>query len=213
MLAANSFSEKDPESPKRTKRNFIEFKERLKHEREKKNANLGHKLPSIETQRLLQISKLIEPSGYNAAQESMNTDRPDAHQWLTIMDRFANSIENIRLDLGDKRIPPELCEDVKVALIDDGVELTHHNLTGRIYGGWSCDAGYSEFQGIRRPYGNSTTQHGTLMASMICRVCPNAKIFVFRLDVHPGQGTRSHFTAKSAAEVQQAHAHSVPTCL
>lgn len=126
------------------------------------------------------------------------------HEWLDIMDKFAAGIDLIDIEGSD--LPSAFADDVRIALIDDGVEITNRNLTNRVYNGWTCDAGYegNGLEGIPRPYTNSETQHGTFMASTICRICPRAKIFVFRLDVVSEPGARAHFTAKSAAEVSLA---------
>ncbi|PTB65121.1 hypothetical protein BBK36DRAFT_20935 [Trichoderma citrinoviride] len=122
------------------------------------------------------------------------------HDWLDVMDKFAAGIDLIDME---RTHPPDIFgEDVRVALIDDGVEITNKKLTDRIYNGWTCDTGYEGdgLEGIPRPYTSSETQHGTFMASTICRICPRAKIFVFRLDVVSTPGERAHFTAKSAAD-------------
>lgn len=122
------------------------------------------------------------------------------HEWLTIMKKAADGIKFV--DIGSIGVPDD-STDVRVALIDDGVDITNKNITDQIYNGWTCDTGYegNGLEGIPKPYTSSETEHGTFMASIICRVCPKAKIFVFRLNVTSPPGDRAHFTAKSAAEV------------
>ena len=197
------------ESADRTRDNLDTFKERLKKYRnkyrtdsQKENPNAYEEWPDIEVHDPECTRVVTQPSLSSPVRAPDDNNIVDPHQWLTIMDRFAEGIKTMKpYDTGES-LPQELRKPVKIALIDDGVELTHRNLTGRIYGGWSCDAGYTtpDFEGIKRPYGNSASNHGTLMACMICRVCPQAQIFVFRLDVYDGD-ERSHFTAKSAADV------------
>lgn len=123
------------------------------------------------------------------------------HAWLTIMKKVADGIKLINIK--SIQLPDDFTDDVRVALIDDGVDITNKNITHQIYNGWTCDTGYEGdgLEGIPRPYTSSETEHGTFMASTICRICPKAKIFVFRLNVVSPPGERAHFTAKSAAEV------------
>ena len=122
------------------------------------------------------------------------------------MDTFATGVYNVKLD-GKPDVfesYPDLKAEVRVALIDDGVQFGHDSLQDKVQDGCSFDDGYDsiELPGARRPYYESTTGHGTLMANMICRVCPNAKIFACRLNVFPGENGKSHFSAKSAADVR-----------
>ncbi|PNP56622.1 hypothetical protein THARTR1_03318 [Trichoderma harzianum] len=210
------------ESVERDKKNLQLFKERLRKERmasrpqeyrpeeRLKLAQSGQALPVTVLEMWPDISINDSDTSYAAhPSRSLATYRPQLnqtasryrrHQWLEIMDKFAAGIDLIDLASVD---PPDISpEDVRIALIDDGVEITNRNLTNRIYNGWTCDTGYEGdgLEGIPRPYTSSETQHGTFMASTICRICPKAKIFVFRLDVVSTPGKRAHFTAKSAAD-------------
>ncbi|KAI5864682.1 peptidase S8/S53 domain-containing protein [Durotheca rogersii] len=122
------------------------------------------------------------------------------------MNTFADSIEALNPE-DDKEffasLPDELKKDVSVALIDDGVQFGHEPPQGKIKDSWSFDDGYdgADLPGARKPFHESQTGHGTLMASMICRVCPGAKIFSCRLKVIPGDGLKFYFTPESAAEL------------
>lgn len=90
-------------------------------------------------------------------------------------------------------------EEVIVALIDDGVDNTHPPLVGKILPGETF-----AYNGDRvRPWFVSESGHDTIMASMICRVCPMAKIYPIRLNML-GQRT---IDVKSAAPV----CHNIPT--
>lgn len=103
-----------------------------------------------------------------------------------------------------KTLPKTLRSPIKVALIDDGVRMYHEDLRGRIIPGASFDQTneLSDLPGAARPFHESQTGHGTHMATLICSVCPTAKIFPCRLNVLPGDSGAAHFTAKSAAEVR-----------
>ncbi|KAH0499666.1 hypothetical protein TgHK011_006843 [Trichoderma gracile] len=211
------------ESVERDKKNLQVFKERLRNDRiaqrpkcfqpeeRLKLASSGQRLPVTVLDMWPDItvndsdtSNAAQP-GRSPAAHSPQLNQTIArhrrrHDWLDIMDKFAAGIDLI--DMERTRSPDIFAEEVRVALIDDGVEITNRNLTNRIYNGWTCDTGYegNGLQGIPRPYTSSETQHGTFMASTICRICPRAKIFVFRLDVVSKPGERAHFTAKSAAD-------------
>ena len=126
------------------------------------------------------------------------------------MDVFADYICNLEEELPDgfpkdyltdKDLRSELRENVRVALIDDGVNIMHKAIRDKIDHGKCCESGDAE------PYigGNfdwSATSHGTHMAYMIGRICPKVKIFVYKLDVARNAGDeKATFSAKSAADV------------
>ncbi|KAK1756664.1 hypothetical protein QBC47DRAFT_297737 [Echria macrotheca] len=126
------------------------------------------------------------------------------HQWLEIMDRFASGIYTLPPDEIIKSVPDlpmDLKRDVRICLIDDGVDTEHKGISERMDGGRSFGT-YTgdEYRGMAMPFYDSTTGHGTLMANMMVRVCPYAKIESYRLDTRRGDDQRIHFTAKSAAD-------------
>ncbi|KAF9875773.1 intracellular serine protease [Colletotrichum karsti] len=101
--------------------------------------------------------------------------------------RTGNSLPNVRAP-----------HDVIIALIDDGVNtMTEHlsqcMLPGRTFG----------FEGDRNlPWYASETGHGTVMATMITRVCPMARIYPIRLQLGAKitAGTNAEIDIDSAAE-------------
>ena len=101
-------------------------------------------------------------------------------------------------------LPDELKRDVTVALIDDGVTYMHPAVSDKLLCGKSFDSGFGkpDSLGTPEPYYGSTTGHGTFMAYMIQRVCPDVKIFVYRIDVLRRADGSVSFTAKSAADVR-----------
>ncbi|TLS24928.1 hypothetical protein PpBr36_08863, partial [Pyricularia pennisetigena] len=105
--------------------------------------------------------------------------RVDPHKWMLCMEEFASSFRQIR-ELRKKHNDPFL-RPVTIALIDDGVNITHEELCGRNFPGKSFDH-YKEDGWWRvSPYWNSATGHGTLMARLIQRICPSATIHVIKL--------------------------------
>ncbi|CAG2007421.1 unnamed protein product [Fusarium graminearum] len=96
------------------------------------------------------------------------------------MDRFADgiaSLEPLECFQGEDdylkhpSLPDEMRKDVKVALIDDGVNFMHKSLAENMYGGKSFDREYDDGYrpGPREPFHGSATGHGTCMAYMIRR--------------------------------------------
>ncbi|KAK4205446.1 putative peptidase [Triangularia verruculosa] len=125
-----------------------------------------------------------------------------AHKWLNCMDAFADEIQNVTVPQTQH---PLLQKDVTVALIDDGVSIDTPTIVGKVIGGATFDRGQPDENGPS-PYFVSASGHGTVMADMICRVCPTAKLYVFKLETHlshdpladgPGQ---NQIVARSATQ-------------
>jgi hypothetical protein len=109
------------------------------------------------------------------------------------MDEFADFIQNVKP-------PRDLYEPVTVALIDDGVDMKEQSLHGKVIGGMSfCPR--DEAQNLNKPYYVTGGGHGTAMASLICRVCPKAQLYILKLEEHTSPTSTRQITAKSAAKV------------
>lgn len=165
--------------------------------------------------------KLYDPGHAHGVQNPLGqgVHRPqsgnkiDEHQWLDIMDTFAEAVrrvQEVKLNnfpqdyLTHPSLQRELARDVTVALIDDGVDFMHPAISKKLMPGRSFDSGFGFHElGSPAPFHGSTTGHGTFMAYMIQRVCPSVKIFVYKIDVLPKDkdGDAVTFTAKSAADV------------
>ncbi|KAK4241524.1 hypothetical protein C8A03DRAFT_30246 [Achaetomium macrosporum] len=150
-------------------------------------------------------SKLATPAIAVTEQSSQEPVVKD-HQWLEIMDRFAKAICDLPPDRyvkGLPNLPPELKRDVRVCLIDDGVDADHPSISQRMDYAHGKAFGTSpgeEHRGLVLPFYESATRLGTVVANMITRVCPYAKIVSYRLDARQGEDGRPQFTAKSAAD-------------
>jgi hypothetical protein len=130
--------------------------------------------------------------GSNGVLSSKSGDvgQNSTQRWLQTTDAIAERVHNIWNKLvsskGRKSQP-----EVVVAVIDDGVDNTTQRLigsilTGRTYG--------SDPNGERlSPWYVSENGHGTVMASMIHRVCPMVKIYPIRL-----RTSTRHIDVKSA---------------
>jgi len=128
---------------------------------------------------------------------------PTSHRWLDSTDEFAQRIDNVWRKIVAERTKEanaalsalsanatltERAEimrekgpvsDIIVAVIDDGVDTTVDELIGRVLTGRTFD--YEEDGDRVRPWYVSENNHGTIMASMVVRVCRMAKIYPIRL--------------------------------
>lgn len=121
-----------------------------------------------------------------------------SHRWLKSVDRFSSTMntfwEAIR-SLAEHKFPA-IQKDVIVALIDDGVDTFDDAFSGQMLQGKSFDFHH----GLRHPY-SSARGHGTVMASMILRVCPMAKIYPIRLKTLATADYKSQIVTESATQV------------
>ncbi|KAI0516989.1 hypothetical protein F5B22DRAFT_605779 [Xylaria bambusicola] len=134
-------------------------------------------------------------------------DPYERHKWVTCMEEYAYFLQTAehewlewRVQSSDKREQSQaLQKPVIVALIDDGVDVNDQNVQSRIIGGRSfCHR--DEEQNLNQPYYISGGGHGTAMAGLICKVCPNVKLFILRLDEYSIEPGKRQITAKSAAK-------------
>lgn len=124
--------------------------------------------------------------------------RIQPNRWLDCIDRFADELQNVKVPATDTLV---LKENIKVAVIDDGVDIHIESLQGKVIGGESFDRTYLDGNGTS-PYYISGGGHGTMMADMICRVCPTARLYVCKLEMHPDpDGGGRQISAESAALV------------
>lgn len=116
------------------------------------------------------------------------------------MEEFASHFRQIRA-LRDKVTDPAL-GPVKVALIDDGTDITHPDLRGTVIPGKSFHH-YQENSTWRvSPYWDSASGHGTLMARLIHRICPSAVIHAIKLQTFAGEGSnKAQINPDSAVRV------------
>lgn len=134
-----------------------------------------------------------QPQQHETSKAHNEAERERRHQWLICMDEFADFIQGL------KPTSPAY-KPITIALIDDGVDMTEESLHHRVLPGKSFSLG-DEINQRERPYYESGG-HGTAMASLICRVCPNATIIPLRLEEYPGIGnSKRQITAQSAVEV------------
>jgi len=125
------------------------------------------------------------------------------HRWLDSIDEFASEMRDLwRCILAEQDTHDVKMDDVKVALIDDGVDVCNHPIfDDKILDGKTF--GYTPDGEKAKPWYVSESKHGTIMADMILRVCPMAKIYPLRLDTTEQKAKGSiTIMPESAAEVR-----------
>jgi hypothetical protein len=98
-----------------------------------------------------------------------------------------------------RRSARPIARPVLVAVIDDGVDINNASVQSRVMGGRSfchCD----EEENLNQPYYFSSG-HGTAMEGLICKLCPNVRLFVLKLGERQPEPGKRTITAKSAAKV------------
>ncbi|XXH01492.1 hypothetical protein Hte_007852 [Hypoxylon texense] len=111
------------------------------------------------------IPNLAESSGQLLRPKEEGEKGYEEQEWLKVMDSFADFVD-------EANIPDVKGQEVKVALIDDGVKSSLEGLDMSIDGGESYVE--SDPNEPQSPYLTSVKGHGTVMAYFIRRVCPKA---------------------------------------
>lgn len=101
-------------------------------------------------------------------------------------------------------IPPREAGYIKIAVIDNGVDTSLDILDGKI------EAGASFCPIPNTSYHNSyymtseILSHGSIVAALICQMCPKAKLYIARLNETPSASNGNRlFTAESATKVSE----------
>ncbi|KAI0965231.1 hypothetical protein F4678DRAFT_340691 [Xylaria arbuscula] len=127
-------------------------------------------------------------------------DPYEKHKWITTMEEYADFLQTAeREQKKDIRDPSLLRDPIIVALIDDGVDGNDPAIHSRIIGGRSFCTRDKE-QNLNQSFYVSGGGHGTAMAKLICKVCPDVKLFILRLDEYYVEPGKREITAKSAAK-------------
>lgn len=100
----------------------------------------------------------------------------------------------------------ELAEDktIKVAVIDDGVNIDSDDIAGNVEEGETFYDNLGHWPG----YYQSSYGHGHLMACLIRDLCPRVKLYIAKLNELWTDG-RNRVTPESAAEVGLEHSQYV----
>ncbi|KAI0382948.1 hypothetical protein F5Y04DRAFT_251481 [Hypomontagnella monticulosa] len=175
------------ETRSRTKQNVAAFKERIKN---------GTQIQVEDTK----LKGDIADSVTNGAADVR--DPYERHKWMTSMEEFADFLQTAERNI-DIEPPLALKHPVTVAIIDDGVDINDQTIQSKVIGGRSfCHR--DEEQNLNQPYYVSGGGHGTAMAGLICKVCPNVRLYILRLDEYFIEPGKRQITAKSAARAVRA---------
>lgn len=131
------------------------------------------------------------------------TNKPSftVHKWLESIDIFAGELKTLMDKIGKAY---HKGDEVTIALIDDGIDLCEKAFRDKIIHGKSLGYYWDETQQDQRAkqWYVSETGHGTVMAHMILRVCPMAKIYPIKLDIGKDPATgAARIKPESAAAV------------
>ncbi|KAM0347338.1 hypothetical protein ACHAPU_004858 [Fusarium lateritium] len=121
-----------------------------------------------------------------------HTGERDQHRWIECMEEFTKAFLYIR--------QPQDSIPVTVALIDDGVDTTNRLLQGKTYYGRSFafnDSGKRNY-----PYWQSDSDHGTIMASFIRKLCPTANIYIIKVATRQGRQNSNTLTIDVPSAVE-----------
>lgn len=115
------------------------------------------------------------------------------------MEDFADFIRGYRDDIEEETGPERWPPRVKVALIDDGVDGLNAGLSKVIKAGQTFS---KRSKHDYNPYFKSTRGHGTIMAMLIRKICPNVHLYVVKLNEERSGPNTVSITAESAAKVR-----------
>ncbi|OAG40477.1 hypothetical protein AYO21_05377 [Fonsecaea monophora] len=120
------------------------------------------------------VGSKLDDDGHATAGGSQGAPQ---HDWVETMVKFRHTLSSLHGLLGDKAPEPQR---IKVALIDDGVDLSNLDTYGKVVkaSGLSyCPPS----KRMEKPWHESTNGHGTIMANMIVRINPWVSLDVMRI--------------------------------
>lgn len=129
----------------------------------------------------------------------------DQHRWMQCMEDFTTVFLRVRQPSTQDIDANHSLKPVLIALIDDGVDTTNRSLQGKTYHGRSF--AFDDVGGRNYPYWMSDSNHGTIMARFIRKLCPTADIYIIKVATRRGTRHSSRLTIDipSAIEVSTSH--------
>ncbi|KAL5041266.1 hypothetical protein BDW71DRAFT_212292 [Aspergillus fruticulosus] len=119
------------------------------------------------------------------------------HRWLESIDNFTDQLRTLMATI---RAKSHKGDEVRVALLDDGVDFCEKEFRERVMDGRSF-AYFDDAKQREKQWYVSELGHGTVMAHMILRVCPMAKIYPIRLDTIQNP-RKNHVEIRSQSAIQ-----------
>ncbi|KAF2967460.1 hypothetical protein GQX73_g6088 [Xylaria multiplex] len=119
------------------------------------------------------------------------------NKWLQTMQKFATFVNNVQ-KLAESESEKK---EVRVAILDDGIDWSFASEIG------CCTANSTSFYPDKRidfechnSWFSSSTDHGTLMAALIQKICPGVTLYIARLDQTESEQGEFQPTPDSAAK-------------
>lgn len=137
--------------------------------------------------------------------QSSFSDESRVPPWIKSTHAFSTFLMNASMKQAkDSQVRP-----VKIAIIDDGIDATMPGLQPKIASG-ATFCPYPHSSTLVNSYFVPRGKHGTLMAQLICDLCPSIQLYVARLEELPAfTGGGRRVTARSAAKVCLGHSRVV----
>ncbi|KAK1779759.1 hypothetical protein QBC45DRAFT_325176 [Copromyces sp. CBS 386.78] len=164
----------------------LDSQERFKQYRTAFESKLKKHKPNVKVYWGIDIPTQDRPLFAHSSSEKASREP----KWMKTMKQFATFLRSIKPEIS---IAP-----IKIAIIDDGIDSTLDVFSHRIETGESFyKAGSGRWRGA---YYVPTGYHGTLMAQLICDICPVARLYIAQLEPVPRNDGRREFTQQSAIE-------------
>lgn len=191
------------DSDERKQLNIGEFRDSLQFSQ--KHLELDGRKPKLEIHDIETTASPDSRDQHNDAGNSSSTKDIYSHNWIECMDDFVKIFRFLKppqRPLQPAISPPRSRKPVVVALLDDGVDLPHKDSSEKFFDGKSFHC--YEYGERVRPYYESAAGHGTVMARLIHRICPNATIYVIKLETRASgvDQKKMQIVPESAIEVR-----------
>ncbi|KAI1122612.1 hypothetical protein F5Y10DRAFT_253766 [Nemania abortiva] len=131
------------------------------------------------SKKTIMVEHHLDDGKVSYAADFKNDEIPEQQEikWISKVKAFSTFMRNI------PKFARVAIAPVKIAIIDDGVDASLDFLVGKIAGGKSfCP--YESSSDLMNAYYVPSGQHGTMMADLICQICPECRLYVARLDEH-----------------------------
>ncbi|TRX93639.1 hypothetical protein FHL15_005611 [Xylaria flabelliformis] len=141
----------------------------------------------------IQVEIIPDKNKVSFSSEFYNATDGRDPPWIESIQNFSRFLKAASDKMGD--ITP-----IKIAIIDDGIDATVVGLHTKIVGG-ATFCPYPHSSELVNSYFVPSGKHGTLMAQLICRLCPDVQLYIARLEELPtSTGNGRRVTARSAAK-------------
>ncbi|KAK7403904.1 hypothetical protein QQX98_010311 [Neonectria punicea] len=185
----NLFVQDGLDDNERWKRNNRRFQERIFKQVQKGQKGLNGGKIDV---KIIADNHAVKFSSGLSTTESIE----EAPPWIRSIREYSTFLMNASMSLGKGK----QVSSVKIAIIDDGIDATLHDLQSKIAGG-ATFCPYPHSSVLVNSYFVPRGKHGTLMAQLICDICPATQLYIARLEELPAlTGSGRRVTARSAAK-------------